>query len=528
MAKKAARGRPSTSSRARFGIAGLDEILDGGLSPNHMYLVDGDPGTGKTTIGLQFLMEGRQQGERTMYVTLSETEAELKASAESHGWSLDGIEIFELGASEAAVSNEAYTLFHPSEVELQETVETVLEAIRSLTPRRVVIDSLSEMRLLAREPLRFRRQILALKQFFAGTQCTVLCLDDRSAPEGDMQLHSLAHGVLILDHLAVDYGSERRRLQIKKLRGARFRGGYHDFRIRTGGLEVYPRLETGEPAKTSKLEDVASGSAELDTLLGGGLTTGTSSLITGAAGTGKSVLSLQYALAAASRGERVHIYLFDERATTFRARAAALGMPLGKAEASGNLVIRQIEPTQMSPGEFAHELQHAVEQDRMTMIVIDSINGYMQAMPEERLLPIQIHEVLSYLANHRVTSVFTLVQHGIFGSPVDEAAEVSYLADTVILLRYFEHEGAVRQAISAVKKRSGPHEHMIRECRVAKGGLKVGEPLHQFRGVLTGVPEYAGRNEPLMQTPGAPSVQPVRGARQPARKALRRKPRPGA
>jgi circadian clock protein KaiC len=521
VAKRKVREGASDPSRVKFGISGLDEILDGGLSPRHLYLVDGDPGTGKTTVGLQFLMEGRNQGERGMYVTLSETEAELKATAESHGWNLDGIDIFELAAGESPVKNEAYTLFHPSEVELQETVETVLDAIGKIRPQRVVIDSLSEMRLLAREPLKFRRQILGLKQFFAGTDCTVVFLDDRTAPDGDMQLHSLAHGVIILDHLAVDYGSERRRLQIKKLRGARFRGGYHDFRIRTGGLEVYPRLETGPTLELPSAVDVKSGSPELDTLLGGGLTTGTSSLITGAAGTGKSVLSLQYALAAAMRGERVHIYLFDERAATFRGRAVALGMPLRKAEASGNLVIRQIEPTQMSPGEFAHELQNAVENDKMTMIVIDSINGYMQAMPEERLLAIQVHEVLSYLANKGVTSIFTLVQHGIFGSPVDEAAEVSYLADTVILLRYFEFEGTVRQAISAVKKRSGPHEHMIRECRVQKGGLKVGEPLAQFRGVLTGVPEYAGRTEPLMHTQATPANQPTRGVRPPARKTTR-------
>jgi circadian clock protein KaiC len=319
-----------------------------------------------------------------------------------------------------------------------------------------------------------------------------------------MQLHSLAHGVIILDHLAVDYGSERRRLQVKKLRGAKFRGGYHDFRIRTGGLDVYPRLLTGETRTLPKAGAVTSGSVEMDALLGGGLTTGTITLITGAAGTGKSVLSLQYGLAAAARGERVHFYLFDERAATFRARAASLGMPLRKAESAGRLVVRQIEPTQMSPGEFAHELQQAVDKDRMTMIIIDSINGYMQAMPEERLLAIQVHEILSYLANNQVTAIMTLVQHGVFGSPVDEAAEVSYLADTVILLRYFEHAGAVRQAISAVKKRSGPHEHTIRECQVARGGLSVGKPLDAFRGVLTGVPEYAGRAEPLMGPSAAP------------------------
>jgi circadian clock protein KaiC len=500
VARQGKRSRESASDPARFGVSGLDEILRGGLPAGHIYLIDGDPGTGKTTVGLQFLLEGVKKGEGGMYVTLSETADELRATAASHGWSLDGIEIFEL-TGPMEIVDEGYTLFHPSEIELQETVETVVAAVRKHSPRRVVIDSLSEMRLLARDPLRFRRQILSLKQFFAGTDATVLLLDDRTAPEGDTQLHSLAHGVLVLEHLAVDYGSERRRLLVKKLRGARFAGGYHDFRILTGGLDVYPRLTTGESDFLPKAEAVVSGSPEMDALLGGGLTVGTSTLLTGAAGTGKSVLSLQYALAAAERGERVHCYLFDERTSTFRARAAGLGMALRNAEASGHLVIRQIEPTQMSPGEFAGEVRKSVEKDSMSMVVIDSINGYMQAMPSERLLTVQVHELLSYLANNRVTSILTLVQHGVFGGPVDEAAEVSYLADTVILLRYFEHAGAVRQAISVVKKRSGRHEHTIREFVVDKGGLRVGEPLTSFRGVLTGVPEYSGREEPLMVTP---------------------------
>jgi circadian clock protein KaiC len=509
--KKRADGREQ--SRIRIGVEGLDEVLGGGLPPNHVYLVDGDPGTGKTTVGLHFLTTGRDQGERVMYVTLSETADELQGTALSHGWSLEGIDIIELSAASAAPAQDAYTLFHPSEIELQETVGTILEAIARISPTRVVIDSLSEMRLLAREPLRFRRQILALKQFFVGRDCTVLFLDDRTAPDGDMQLHSLAHGVLILDHLAVDYGSERRRLQVKKMRGAQFRGGYHDFRINTGGLVVYPRLLTGEAGALPRGKPVASGSRELDALLGGGLSVGTSTLITGAAGTGKSVLCLQYGLAAASRGERVHFYLFDERASTFRARAEGLGMPLAEAEKSGRFIVRQIEPTQMSPGEFAHEIENAVQRDGMDMVVIDSINGYMQAMPSERMLGVQVHEMLSYLANNRVTSLLTLVQHGVFGGPVDEAAEVSYLADTVVLLRYFEHAGAVRQAISGVKKRSGPHEHTIRECRVDRGGMIVGEPLTEFRGVLTGVPEYAGREEPLMSTPAHGGMQPARPRR---------------
>ena len=510
--KTAKRERTTAPERVRFGIVGLDEILGGGLSANHIYLIDGDPGTGKTTVGLQFLIEGRDRGESVMYVTLSETVDELRGSAASHGWSLDGVEIFELAAGQpAATGNDAYTLFHPSEIELQETMDTVLETIREKNPARVVIDSLSEMRLLARDPLRFRRQILALKQFFLNRESTVIVLDDRTAPDGDMQLHSLAHGVIILEHLAVDYGSERRRLQVKKMRGAQFRGGFHDFRIQTGGLEVYPRLETIGEADLPKSEAVASGSPELDSLLGGGLTSGTSTLVTGAAGTGKSILCLQYAIAAASRGEKVHFYLFDERAATFRARAAALRIPLKKAEKEGTIVLFQIEPTQMSPGEFAHQIRHAILEEGVQMLVIDSINGYMQAMPAERLLPIQVHEVLSFCANNGVTSLLTLVQHGVFGGPVDEAAEVSYLADTVVLLRYFEHAGAVRQAISAVKKRSGSHERTIREFKVGTGGLRVGEPLTAFRGVLSGIPEYSGRDEPLMSpavAPGAPAGMP--------------------
>jgi circadian clock protein KaiC len=435
-----------------------------------------------------------------MYVTLSETADELRETAASHGWSLDGIDILQLAETQPERATEAYTLFHPSEVELQQTVEVILREIEAKSPTRVVIDSLSEMRLLARDPLRFRRQILSLKQFFVGRQCTVLFLDDRSAPDADMQLHSLAHGVVVLDHLAVDYGSERRRLEVRKLRGSAFRGGFHDFRIRTGGLDVFPRLETGAPGGALEGREIASGSRELDTLLGGGLSAGTSALITGAAGTGKSVMSLGYAIAAAARGEKVRCYLFDERVLTFRARAKALNMPLADAEASGRIVIEQIEPTQKSPGEFADAVRRGVEDDGVSMILIDSINGYMQAMPSERLLTVQVHELLSYLSNHKVTSLLTLVQHGIFGAPVDEAAEVSYLADTVVLLRYFEHAGAVRQAISVVKKRSGSHEHTIREYRIDRGGMIVGKPLDEFRGVLAGVPVYEGPGGPLMET----------------------------
>ena len=484
---------------ASTGVTGLDAILDGGLPSSRLYLLDGSPGTGKTTLALQFLLAGVTRGEPGLYVTLSETRVELAEVALSHGWTLDGIDVFELAAEEIDSTREAYTLFHPAEVELQEVIDRMFGAVERSGARLVVLDSLSEMRLLARDPLRFRRQILALKQFFSERDCTVLLLDDKTAPEGDLQLHSLAHGVIQLEHIALEYGAERRRLQVLKLRGRRFLGGYHDFRIRTGGLAVYPRIQRVDSTPSELTgQSLPSGSGELDTLLGGGLPRGTSILLTGPAGTGKSVLATQYACAAATRGEKVRFYLFDERLGTFALRAEGLGMDLRELVADGRLTLCQVEPTERSPGEFAHEVVRAVEDDGVQMIVIDSINGYLQSMPEERLLPVQVHELLSYLAGRGVTSVLTLVQRGIFGSPVDEAADVSYLADTVILLRYFEVRGAVRQAISVVKKRSGDHERTIRECRVAKGGLRVGPPLQEFQGVLTGVPRYVGESEPLM------------------------------
>jgi circadian clock protein KaiC len=454
------------------------------------------PGTGKTTLALQFLLAGVERGERGLYITLSETNAELAEVAASHGWTLDEIEVFELPAQEAGA--ESYTLFHPAEVELQEVVDRLSATVERSASRLVVLDSLSEMRLLARDPLRFRRQILALKQFFNERGCTVLLLDDKSAPEGDRQLHSLAHGVLQLEHIALEYGAERRRLQMLKLRGRRFLGGYHDFRIRTGGIAVYPRIQYVTPDERRDMRTLPSGSSELDALLGGGITEGTSLLITGPAGSGKSVLATQYACATAMRGERVNFYLFDERISTFVARAKGLGIDMDRLTADGALKLYQIEPTERSPGEFADDVARAVEAEGVSMIVIDSLNGYMQSMPEEKMLATQVHELLSYLATRGVTSVLTLVQRGIFGSPVDEAADVSYLADTVVLLRYFEVSGEVRQAVSVVKKRNGDHERTIRECRVQRGGLHVGQPLREFQGVLTGVPEYMGDSGPLM------------------------------
>jgi circadian clock protein KaiC len=489
-------------------VEGLDQILDGGLPTGHLYLVDGEPGSGKTTIALQFLMTGRDVGEQTLYVTLSETAAELRGVAQSHGWSLDGIEVFELAADEAP--EEPYTLFHPAEVELQRTLGSLFAMVEKLNPTRVVLDSLSELRLLARDTLRFRRQVLALKHFFARRECTVILIDDKSSPEGDLQLQSIAHGVMLLEHVAQEYGAERRRLEIRKLRGVRYRGGYHDFRIRTGGVSVYPRLLRNEPGEDLPAGLLESGVAELDNLLGGGLTRGTSTLLTGAAGTGKSVICTQFARAAVARGERVMIYLFDERVTTFHMRARALGFDLEKEIASGHLTLRQIEPTDLSPGEFAADVVCAVEKNQASLVILDSINGYMQSMPEERLLGVQVHELMSYLANRGVSSILTLVQRGVFGGPVDESADVSYLADTVILLRYFEYAGSVRQAMSVVKKRSGAHERAIREFQVTQNGVTVGEPLSEFQGVLLGVPAYSGNKGPLMaDAPGVQTPMPI-------------------
>ncbi|MFL5579828.1 MAG: ATPase domain-containing protein [Gemmatimonadaceae bacterium] len=498
-AEASARARAARSvPLARTGIAGLDEILGGGLPAGRLYLLDGSPGTGKTTLALQFLLAGAARGERGLYVTLSESRLELEEVAASHGWTLGGgLDVFELPAEMGAEGDEPYTIFRPAEVELQQAMDALFAAVDRSDARLIVIDSLSELRLLARDALRFRRQILALKRYFGERLATVLVLDDKTAPEGDLQLHSLAHGVVQLEHVALEYGAERRRLQVLKLRGRRFQGGYHDFRIKTGGLAVFPRVQRrptqhGEPSRL-----LSSGSPEMDALLGGGLPSGTNMLITGPAGTGKSVLATQYACEAATRGEKVQLYLFDERISTFSLRAQGLGMDVGEMVADGRLTLCQIEPTERSPGEFAHDVVRAV-QEGARLIVIDSINGYLQSMPEERLLVTQVHELLSYLASCGVTCLMTLVQRGIFGNPVDEAADVSYLADTVVLLRYFEVSGAVRQAVSVVKKRSGDHERTIRECRVASGGLRVGPPLHEFQGVLTGVPEYVGENAPLL------------------------------
>jgi circadian clock protein KaiC len=487
-----------TAALVSTGVPGLDIVLCGGVDADRLYLLEGEPGTGKTTIALQFLLEGSARGEKGLYITLSESKRELRLVAKRHGWSIDSLSVFELVPPEASLDpDREQTVFHPSELELSETTKLIFERVSEINPQRVVFDSLSEMRLLAQNSLRYRRQILALKHFFAGRRCTVLLLDDFSSDERDLQLHSIAHGVISLQQLALDYGAERRRLRVKKMRGIKFRGGYHDFIIETGGIKVFPRLVAAEHHKPFIGDLTKSGSPELDALLGGGLERGTSALLVGGAGVGKSSIAVTYAVSAARRGERVAIYAFDEGLGTLFARAAGLGVNLEDYVNQGLVSIHQIDPAEMSPGEFAQLVRDAVEQRDIKVILIDSLNGYLNAMPDERFLVLQMHELLSYLNQIGILTILVLAQHGLLGhmqTPID----LSYLSDAVIMLRYFEASGQVRRAISVVKKRSGKHENTIREFQLTSEGLKVGPPLTEFSGILTGTPTYVGKAGPLL------------------------------
>ena len=490
------------SEQLSTGIAGLDDILCGGLDPDCLYLIEGEPGTGKTTLALQFLLDGARQGQKGLYVTLSESERELRLVGYRHGWSLDDLSIFELFPPEATLDPEKeLTLFHPSELELGETSKLIFDRVNQIGPSRVVFDSLSEVRLLAQNSLRYRRQILALKHFFAGRRSTVLLLDDFSSKEGDVQLHSVAHGVVTLQQIALDYGAARRRLRVQKMRGRNFRGGYHDFNIETGGLRVFPRLVAAEHHKEFIGEPTPSGVAELDTLLGGGLERGTSALLVGGAGVGKSSIAVTYAVGAASRGEPVAMFAFDEGLGSLFARAAGLGVPLRDCVDRGLITIQQIDPAELSPGEFTQVVRDAVEKRGARVLVIDSLNGYLNAMPDDRFLVLQMHELLSYLNQLGILTIMVLAQHGMVGhmqTPID----LSYLSDAVIMLRYFEASGEVRRAISVVKKRSGAHENTIREFQLTSNGVKVGPPLKEFNGILTGTPTYVGDPRPLMPEKG--------------------------
>jgi circadian clock protein KaiC len=486
--------------RPATGIEGLDDVLRGGFTSNRLYLIEGVPGSGKTTLALQFLQDGVRRGEAVLYVTLSETEEELRGVAASHGWSLDGITIRELVPSEDSLRpDDQYTMFHPSEIELSETTKKILADVEQIKPRRVVFDSLSELRLLAGNPLRYRRQILALKQFFAGRNCTVLLLDDLTTTDRDLQVQSIAHGVVRLEQLNPEYGAERRRLLVLKYRGVQFRGGYHDYVIQRGGLQVFPRLVASEHRMTQTLEKVASGIPALDDLLGGGLERGTSTLIVGAPGTGKSSVASQFVAAAASKGHHAAMFTFDEGLNTLLTRSAALGIDLKKYIDSGLVRVQQVDPAELSPGEFAQDVRRAVETQGASVLVIDSLNGYLNAMPGERFLIVQLHELLAFLGQAGAATILIGAHQGLIGGPMITPVDASYLADAVILMRYYETKGEVRQAISVVKKRGSAHERTIRDFRMDGGRISVGHPLREFRGVLTGVPIYEGENNSANQ-----------------------------
>ena len=480
------------SKKCRSGVPGLDDILGGGLPCGCLYLIEGNPGVGKTTVAMQFLLEGKRAGERCLYMTLSESKQELETVAASHGWDLAGISIIELSAVERAIGGKGpTTLFQSAEVELAQLLKLLMEEIERSRPARVVLDSLSEMRLLAQSPLRYRREILRLKQRLAELGATVFLLDDRTAVGTDVQVHSLVHGAISLNAAPMKYGMFRRTLSITKVRGVRFREGNHDYVIETGGVRVFARLVAAEHHTPFRKTAAASGNAELDALLGHGLHYGTSNLIIGPAGSGKTTISTLFSHAAAGRGERVNYYVFDETRATLCERAAELKIPLAPHLHSGLLKIEQIDPAAISPGELAYRIRQAVEQENVRVVVLDSLNGYITAMPHEEFLHLHLHELLTYLNQQGVMTLMVLAQHGLVG-PMGTPIDVSYLADSVIITRFFEALGEIRKAISIIKKRSGPHEGAVRELKMSPGGVRIGPPLHDFQGVLTGVPSYLG------------------------------------
>ena len=487
------------AERVPTGIPGMDEVLGGGLPKGHIYLVEGESGAGKSTIGLHFVLEGRRRGERTLWITMSETERELHEAAKSHGWTLDGVDILNLVVSQEVLrSEEKYSFFSPADVEFNDTTRAIVAAVERVKPARVVFDPFSDIRHLVRDTLRYRRQILALRDFFAEQQCTVLLMQEMTrGTSGDIQAEALTHGYMTLHQDSPEYGGQRRRLRVHKMRGIAFRDGYHDFAIHTGGIRVYPRLVAAEHFDDLPEESISSGMQRLDNLLHGGVDRGSSMLIMGAAGVGKSTLASQYAAAAAARGERVALFIFDETLRTFWVRSERLGLDMRKHVDSGLVRPRQIDTAEFSPGQFAHLVMDAVE-DGAQMVVIDSLSGYLSAMPEERFLTTHVHELLTFLSYRNVVTILTLAQHGVVGERVQSPVDISYLADTVLLLRYFEAFGSVRRALSVVKKRSGPHEVLIREMQIGPPeGIKIGEPLTQFHGVLTGRPIYTGEEPEL-------------------------------
>ena len=485
----------SSLPRASTGIEGLDDIMRGGFVPDRLYLVEGSPGSGKTTLAFQFLLEGVRRREPVLHLTLSESEDEIRAMADSHGWSLDGVTIRELVPPEQSLAEQRYTVFHPSEVELSQTTRTILEEVARHHPARIVVDSLSEFRLLSGDALRYRRQILALKRFFGGQHCTVLVLDDLTSVERDLQVQSIAHGAILLEQTRPEFGSVRRRLSVTKFRGSDFRAGYHDYAIRRGGIEIYPRLVAAEHRRGTSRQRLSSGLPGLDKLMGGGLEEGTSTLIVGASGTGKSTISALFAARAADRGERSAMFIFDESANTLFSRMAGLGVDLRKAVESGMISVTQVDPAELSPGEFVNAIRKAIETQSVKMVIIDSLNGFLNSMPDEKFLIVQLHELLTFLGQQGVATVLIAAHGGLIGATMTAPIDASYIADSVLLLRYFEADGEVRQAISAVKMRGGNHERTIREFVMKDGRISIGEPLREYRGVFTGVPEKVGSRE---------------------------------
>ena len=491
---------PGLLPRAATGVDGLDKILSGGLARNRLHLLEGSPGTGKTTIALQFLLAGAAQGEIGMYVSLAETEHELRDGAASHGWSIGaGIEVLELVPPESVLDPEQHqSLLYSSDLELGEAIQRIFEAMERLKPKRVVIDSLSEIRLLAQSSLRYRRQMLALKHYFARHESTVIVLDDLTAENVDRAVHSIAHSVIHLDQLAPIYGGERRRLRVVKCRGQSFRSGYHDFTISPGGVQVYPRLVAAEHRTGFAGELIKSDIPELDQLVGGGLAAGSSTLVLGPAGCGKSILVLQYVAAAVAAGQRAAIFVFDEELGLLLARAKGMGIDLAAMRDAGTLFIEQVDAAELTPGEFIHRVRACVDRENIRIVVIDSLNGYQASMPEEQFVILHLHELLQYLNRQGAATFLTIAQHGMIGD-MRQTIDVTYIADTVILLRFFEASGRVRRAMSIIKKRAGSHEDTIREFRIGNTGIVVGPPLKEFQGVLRGVPTYVGQSGPLME-----------------------------
>jgi circadian clock protein KaiC len=490
------------ANRIDTGIPGLNNILTGGLPPGQMYLLEGDPGTGKTTLAMQFIMAGVQKGDRALYITLSESKAELEGSAISHGWKIAQLPIEEFIPAEASLTPEQqYTVFHPSEVELAGTIQKLTQLIDDVKPERLVIDSLSELRLLAADTMRYRRQLLALKHFFVGRDTTVLLLDDRTAEGSDMQLQSIAHGVIRLEKMPRTYGGTRRQVEIIKLRGSDYREGFHDYTIEKGGLNIFPRLVANEHPTSFAGERIQSELPALDQMFGGGINRGSSTLLIGPSGSGKSTLAMAYAYSTAKRGNRAIIYAFDEILRTAVDRAESLRMPVRAEMERGTLAMSQVDPAELSPGEFAWQIRRDVEEKDTRVVVIDSLNGFLMAMPGENDLSLHLHELLAFLNKKGVVTFLIYTQHGLVGTMLSEV-DVSYLADTVMLLRYFEAEGSLRQVLSIVKQRVGPHERTLRELSMGEDGVVIGKQLTSFQGVLSGVPTFT-TNHHVWETPEA-------------------------